>query len=106
MSYEQELRKQTELMRRMAQTQRINTLYGGKKGKGVVIGGGNLDKLTKEDWDEHRRILYTEGGDAAKKFLDKKSGALPVFAPLAIFFAGLVVFSLLYSWYLLTFYGG
>ena len=106
MSYEQELRKQTELMRRMAQTQRINTLYGGSKGKGVVIGGGNLDRLTKEDWDEHRRIFYAEGAKAAEKFVKKKSGALPTFAPIIIFFSGLVVFSLLYSWYLLAFYGG
>lgn len=105
MSYEQELRKQTELMRRMAQTQRINTLYGGSKGKGVVIGGGNLDRLTKEDWDEHRRIFYTEGAEAAEKFVQKKSGALPTFAPLAIFFLAQVVVAILYTMYLLTTYG-
>lgn len=105
MSYEQELRKQTELMRRMAQTQRINTLYGGTKGKGVVIGGGNLDRLTKEDWDEHRRIFYAEGAEAAEKFVRKKSGALPTFAPLAIFFLAQVVVALLYTMYLLTTYG-
>lgn len=106
MSYEQELRKQTELMRRMAQTQRINTLYGGSKGKGSGIGAGDVSKLTKEDWDEHWRILMTEGGEAARKFRKKKSGALPVLAPIGIFIAGLIVVSLAYSWYLLTFYGG
>ena len=105
MSVEQELRKQTEFMRRQAQVQRINHLYGNSKGKGFAIGAGNIDNLTKEDWAEFHRIGMTEGGEKAMKFLRKKSKAMPVFMPVLLWFLGMVVVSLLYSWYLLTFYG-
>ena len=105
MSVENELRKQTELMRRNTQVQRVNSLYGRGKSKGFVIGGGDLKRLTKEDWDEYRRLVYSGKLDEAQKFMDKKSGAWPWFVPFLIWIGIFVIIWQSYTWYLLTFYG-
>lgn len=105
MSVESELRKQTELMRRNTQVQRINSLYGRGKGGSYVPGGGDLSKLTKEDWEHFRYLVNSGQGDEAQKFLDKKSGVLPWFVPPLIWIGVFAVIYLLYAWHVFSLYG-
>lgn len=82
----QEMRRQSDLLRRYSQTQRVNHLYGGgKRSRGSWVPGGvDPSKITEEDWKEFHRIGMTEGGEAAIKFIQKKGGAWPTLAPLGL----------------------